>query len=131
MAYRVVISFVEMKYILEALGKQKILESSDLLEQEDYLFVRKCGEIKLAIALNKMTSLYMSNRKNKAYKVRKRSFYCIVIDLSESRVCLELEELILRYCKGEKTMAAKQIKLEETAEELMEYSDDDLYNINS
>ena len=28
-------------------------------------------------------------------------------------------------------MAAKQIKLEETAEELMEYSDDDLYNINS
>ena len=28
-------------------------------------------------------------------------------------------------------MAAKQIKLEETAEELMTYSDDDLYNINS
>ena len=28
-------------------------------------------------------------------------------------------------------MEAKQIKLEETAEELMEYSDDDLYNINS
>ena len=54
-----------------------------------------------------------------------------MIDLSESRICLELEELVLRYCKGEKTMAAKQIKLEETAEELMEYSDDDLYNINS
>ena len=130
MAYRVVISLVEMKQILEVFGKQKILESFDLLEQEDYLFVRKCDEIKLIVALNKMTSLYMSNR-NKPCKTKKRSFYCIVIDLSESRICLELEELVLRYCKGEKTMAAKQIKLEETAEELMEYSDDDLYNINS
>ena len=130
MAYRVVISLVEMKQILEVFGKQKILESFDLLEQEDYLFVRKCDEIKLIVALNKMTSLYMSNR-NKPCKTKKGSFYCIVIDLSESRICLELEELVLRYCKGEKTMAAKQIKLEETAEELMEYSDDDLYNINS
>ena len=37
MAYRVVISLVEMKQILEVFGKQKILESFDLLEQEDYL----------------------------------------------------------------------------------------------
>lgn len=48
MAYRVVISLVEMKQILEVFGKQKILESFDLLEQEDYLFVRKCDEIKLS-----------------------------------------------------------------------------------
>ena len=130
MAYRVVISLVEMKHILEVVGKWKILVSSDLLEQEDYLFIRKGDEIKLIVALNKMASLYISNM-NKACKIRRRSFYCIVIDLSESRVCLELEELVLRYCKGEKTMAAKQIKLEETAEELMAYSDDDLYNINS
>ena len=85
MAYRVVISLVEMKQILEVFGKQKILESFDLLEQEDYLFVRKCDEIKLIVALNKMTSLYMSNR-NKPCKTKKRSFYCIVIDLSESRI---------------------------------------------
>lgn len=130
MAYRVVISLVEMKHILETLGKQRILESFDLLEQEDYLFVRNGYEIKLVVSLNKMTSLYMNN-KNKIYKAKKRSFYCIVIDLSESTACLELEELVLRYCKGEKTMVAKQIKLEETAEELMTYSDDDLYNINS
>lgn len=130
MAYRVVISLVEMKQILEVFGKQKILESFDLLEQEDYLFVRKCDEIKLIVALNKMTSLYMSNR-SKTSKVKKRSFYCIVIDLSKSKAHIGFEELVLRYCKGEKTMAAKQIKLEETAEELMTYSDDDLYNINS
>lgn len=130
MAYRVVISLVEMKHILETLGKQRIIESFDLLEQEDYLFVRNGYEIKLVVSLNKMTSLYMNN-KNKIYKAKKRSFYCIVIDLSESTACLELEELVLRYCKGEKTMVAKQIKLEETAEELMTYSDDDLYNINS
>ncbi len=130
MVYRVVISLVEMKHILEMLGKQKIMESSDLLEQEDYLFIRKGDEIKLIVALNKIVSLYMNNM-NKTCKIRRRSFYCIVIDLSESRVCLELEELVLRYCKGEKTMAAKQIKLEETVEELMAYSDDDLYNINS
>ena len=37
MAYRIVISLAEMKHILEALDKWKILESSDLLEQEDYL----------------------------------------------------------------------------------------------
>ena len=54
MAYRVVISLVEMKQILEVFGKQKILESFDLLEQEDYLFVRKCDEIKLIVALNKI-----------------------------------------------------------------------------
>lgn len=130
MAYRVVISLVEMKHILEVVDKWKILVSSDLLEQEDYLFIRKGDEIKLIVALNKMALLYISDM-NKACKIRRRSFYCIVIDLSESRVYLELEELVLRYCKGEKTMAAKQIKLEETAEELMAYSDDDLYNINS
>lgn len=130
MVYRIVISLAEMKHILEILDKRKILESSDLLEQEDYLLIRKGDEIELIVALNKMTSLYMRNR-NKICKVRKRSFYCIVIDLSKSGICMGLEELVLRYCKGEKTMEVKQIKLEETAEELMTYSDDDLYNINS
>lgn len=76
MAYRVVISLVEMKQILEVFGKQKILESFDLLEQEDYLFVRKCDEIKLIVALNKMTSLYMSNR-NKPCKTKKGSFIAL------------------------------------------------------
>ena len=90
MAYRVVISLVEMKQILEVFGKQKILESFDLLEQEDYLFVRKCDEIKLIVALNKMTSLYMSNR-NKPYKTKKRSFYCIVICAACDQQCLVFE----------------------------------------
>lgn len=130
MAYRIVISLVEMKHILEVLDKRKIIESSDLIEQEDYLFIRKGDEVKLIVALNKMTSLYISNR-SKTCKVKKRSFYCIVIDLSKSKAHMGLEELVLRYCKGEKTMATKEIKLEETAEELMTYSDDDLYNINS
>lgn len=62
MAYRIVISLVEMKHILEVLDRRKIIESSDLIEQEDYLFIRNCDEIKLIVALNKMTSLYMSNR---------------------------------------------------------------------
>ena len=130
MVYRMVISLAEMKHILGVLGKRKIVESSDLLEQEDYLLIKQGDEIKLIVALNKMTSFYMNNR-NKTWQVRKRSFYCIVIDLSKSKAYMGLEELVSRYCKGEKIMAAKQIKLEETAEELMEYSDDDLYNINS
>ena len=41
MAYRIVISLVEMKHILEVLDRRKIIESSDLIEQEDYLFIRK------------------------------------------------------------------------------------------
>ena len=41
MAYRIVISLVEMKHILEVLDRRKIMESSDLIEQEDYLFIRK------------------------------------------------------------------------------------------
>ena len=40
-AYRIVISLVEMKHILEVLDRRKIIESSDLIEQEDYLFIRK------------------------------------------------------------------------------------------
>ena len=94
MAYRVVISLVEMKHILEVVGKWKILVSSDWLEQEDYLFIRKGDEIKLIVALNKMASLYISNM-NKACKIRRRSFYCIVIDLSESRVYDEDEVKII------------------------------------
>ena len=62
MAYRIVISLVEMKHILEVLDRRKIIESSDLIEQEDYLFIRKGDEVKLIVALNKMTSLYISNR---------------------------------------------------------------------
>ena len=58
MAYRIVISLVEMKHILEVLDRRKIIESSDLIEQEDYLFIRKGDEVKLIVALNKMTSLY-------------------------------------------------------------------------
>ena len=38
MAYRIVISLVEMKHILEVLDRRKIIESSDLIEQEDYLY---------------------------------------------------------------------------------------------
>ena len=60
MAYRVVISLVEMKQILEVFGKQKILESFDLLEQEDYLFVRKCDEIKLIVAFAHGNSISVS-----------------------------------------------------------------------
>lgn len=74
MAYRIVISLAEMKHILEALDKWKILESSDLLEQEDYLFIRNCDEIKLIVALNKMTSFYMSNR-NKTYALHERRIF--------------------------------------------------------
>ena len=55
MAYRIVISLVEMKHILEVLDRRKIIESSDLIEQEDYLFIRKGDEVKLIVALNKMT----------------------------------------------------------------------------
>lgn len=44
MAYRIVISLVEMKHILEVLDRRKIIESSDLIEQEDYLFIRKGDE---------------------------------------------------------------------------------------
>ena len=85
MAYRIVISLVEMKHILEVLDRRKIIESSDLIEQEDYLFIRKGDEVKLIVALNKMTSLYISNR-SKTCKVKKRSFYCIVIDLSKVKL---------------------------------------------
>ena len=69
MAYRIVISLVEMKHILEVLDRRKIIESSDLIEQEDYLFIRKGDEVKLIVALNKMTSLYISNR-SKTCKVK-------------------------------------------------------------
>lgn len=132
MVYRVVIPLEEMRSILDSLDEKNIFESYDMLEQEDFLWIKEDNQIKVIVALNRMPLFYISDTSG-GCKLNKRSFYCIVVDLSEYKAFLELEELIMRYCKGGIIMANKnkEIVLEETAEELMAYSDDDLYNINS
>lgn len=130
MAYRVVISLEEMNYVLELLDEKHFFENADLTEQDDYLWIKEDEKTKGIVALNSIASCYIRDR-NAIRRTRKRSFYCIVINLSEIEAYLGFKELICRYYRGGKSMASKEIKLEEKAEELMTYSDDDLYNINS
>lgn len=132
MVYRVVIPLEEMKNILDSLDEKSIFESYDMREQDDFLWIKEDNQIKVIVALSKMPLFYISDASEK-HGVKKRSFNCIIIDLAEYKAFLETKELILRYCKGGLIMSKKhdEIVLEETAEELMAYSDDDLYNINS
>ena len=51
MAYRVVISLVEMKQILEVFGKQKILESFDLLDKKIIYLFGNVMKLKLIVAI--------------------------------------------------------------------------------
>lgn len=130
MVYRVVISLEEMRTILDSLNEQEFFGSYDLLEQEDFLWIKEDDQIKSIIALNRNSLCYISDIGG-GFGLKKRSFCCIVIDLSEYKTPLEIKEIIMRYCRGGMIMKNKEIVLEETAEELMAYSDDDLYNINS
>ena len=107
MEHRVVISLEEMKNILDSLDEMSIFESYDMLEQEDFLWIKEDNQIKAVVALSRRSLFYVSNTSERC-GLKKRSFYCIVIDMSEYKIFLEFEELVLRYCKGGIIMANKK-----------------------
>lgn len=129
--YSIIVSKERIGELINSLEEKFLFQSNDLLEQDDYLWIKEKEEDKCLIALNRFVPFHNTRLNCGCQRKEKKSFCCTVIELSAPISDSAFDELIFRYCKGGKSMLGKEIKLEETKEELMTYSDDDLYNINS
>lgn len=107
-----------------------IANNYDSRMQDDAIIICQDRKIRMIFTLNTWTSKFVKDPKVKCRNRGKNSFTCIVLDMIDYDF-LSIEELIIRYNKGESTMKEKDVKIVEISEEEMTYSDDDLYNINS
>lgn len=118
MYYRFVCLLEELRNFLK---EDNVFYSLDMKQRDDIMCFYHRGNIKAICLLNKKIVIDMlSNTKRSCNGIK------IVLDYYEES---NLFELINRYTNGGKKMA--ELKMEEVKGELQQYSDDDLYNINS
>lgn len=130
MEHRIIMSQIEVADILSFNNTKLIMSKKRVNCYEDFLFIRDNEEIVAILCLNltAIERLFALQRNFKRFS--KHSVCCLIFDLYNNNIEITLEELVERYLGG-CTMAGKEIRLEESAEERISYSDDDLYNINS
>ena len=107
-----------------------VANNYDSRMQDDAIIICQDRKIRMLVTLNTWTSKFIKDLKVKCRNRGKNSFTCIVLDMIDYDF-LSIEELIIRYNKGESTMKEKEVKIVEISAEEMTYSDDDLYNIKS
>lgn len=116
MYYRTLYSKETLKQEIENVD---IYISNDRSLMDDFILIYYYNRIQVACILNYNIMYYMNVDNNK-------SFSGIVLFVNNN---CNIGELINRYTKGGKNMS--EIAMDEVKEELEQYSDDDLYNINS
>ena len=118
-----IIMYYRTLYTIETLKKEienvDIYISDDNKQMDDFILICYGNRVQVACMLNYKILCYMNANMNKTVSG---------IVLFVNNDC-NLGELIKRYTKGGKFMS--EIAMDEFKEELEQYSDDDLYNINS
>lgn len=116
MYYRTLYTVETLKEMIENID---IYISYDDNQMDDFLLICYGNKVQVACMLNYKMLSYLR------YNVNKTVNGIIIFYNNDC----DLVELIKRYIKGGKLMS--EIAMDEVKEELEQYSDDDLYNINS
>lgn len=129
MEHRIIMSKEEIMHLLSYNKSKLIIAQKSVDCFEDFLLIKDNGEINAILCLNSTTIEHLNNLRY-CLTWQRRSVCCLVLEYCNNKIEVTFEELIKRYLGGF-YMVAREIKLEESAEERISYSNDDLYNINS
>lgn len=130
MEHRIIMSQAEIVDILSCNKTKLIMSKKGISCYEKFLFIRDNEEVVAILCLNSAAIERLFVMQHNLSKFSKQSVCCLVFDLYNNNIEIAIRELVKRYLGG-CTMSGKEIRLEESAEERISYSDDDLYNINS
>lgn len=127
MEHRIIMSECDALYMLKENHIKLLFGLKDFFLYETFLIIREKQAIKKIVIIN--NSRYYMLVGNAMGKT-KRSVCCLIVNWEKIKNVIQQDELIERYVGG-CDMTEREIQLQETAEEKMSYSNDDLYNINS